>query len=310
MKITRFNEGRIGVVVDALHLVDITKVVGEDPAAWPPVGMTRLISNFEALRPAIEKALPSLPRLRLADVTLRTPVPWPNKVIAYPVNYHDHGREMQAGYRADHQGFFLKPPSSLSGAGEPIELPRVPGREVHHEAELAIVIGRECRGITREEWKDYVFGYACLLDMVVRGREERVFRKAFDTFCPVGPWITTADDVPDPESLQVQLWVGDELRQDANTRDLVLDIPGMVEMASSVMTLEPGDIIATGTPAGVGHVVDGDVIRIRIQSVGEMRVDVVQGSGGHSAVFDEAYAPPTAARQPADPAAAATQEPR
>lgn len=291
MKIARFDEGRIGVVVDETHLVDITALVGEDPAAWPPVGPVQLIARFAEWRPRIEAALPTLPRLALRDLTLRTPVPWPSKVIAYPVNYHDHGREMQAGYRADVQGFFLKPPSSLSGAGEPIELPEVPGREVHHEAELAVVIGRTCRGIAREQWREYVFGYACLLDMVVRGREERVFRKAFDTFCPVGPWITTADEVGDPTALEMKLWVDGELRQHANTRDLVLDIPGMVQMAAAVMTLYPGDIIATGTPAGVGPVRDGNVVRISIDRLGEMSVPVVQGQLGRTPVFEKPYTP-------------------
>ena len=291
MKIARFDEGRIGVVVDEAHLVDITPLLGQDPAAWPPVGPVQLIARFAEWRPRIEAALPALPRLPLSGLTLRTPVPWPNKVIAYPVNYHDHGREMQAGYRADAQGFFLKPPSSLSGAGEPIELPEVPGREVHHEAELAVVIGRTCRGIAREQWREHVFGYACLLDMVVRGREERVFRKAFDTFCPVGPWITTADEVGDPTALDMKLWVDGELRQHANTRDLVLDIPGMVQMAAAVMTLHPGDIIATGTPAGVGPVRDGNVVRITIDRVGEMRVPVVQGTLGRTPVFEKPYTP-------------------
>jgi len=291
MKIARFNRGQIGVVVDGSSIVDITSIVGEDLQAWPPTGMVRLISQFAAQRAAIEAALPALPRLPLSAVKLLTPVPWPNKVIAYPVNYHDHGREMQAGYRADVQGFFLKPPSSLSGAGEPIELPVVPGREVHHEAELAIIIGKQCRGITREQWREHVFGYACLLDMVVRGKEERVFRKAFDTFCPVGPWITTADEVPDPTQLEVKLWVDGELRQHANTRDLVLDIPGMVQMAAAVMTLYPGDIIATGTPAGVGPVKAGDTVRITIDGLGEMNVPVVQGSLGKTPVFEKPYTP-------------------
>src|SRR5437868_14768794 len=129
MKITRFNEGRIGVVVDGLNLVDVTDILGEDSAEWPPVGPTRLVANFAQLRRSIEEALPGLPPIALDRVTLRTPIPWPNKVIAYPVNYHDHGREMQAGYRADVQGFFLKPNSSLSGAGEPIELHHLPTRE-------------------------------------------------------------------------------------------------------------------------------------------------------------------------------------
>lgn len=291
MKLARFNEGRVGVVVDGEHLVDISAVIGLDLQQWPPVGPTSLIARFAQLRPEIEKVLGDLPRIPLSQVQLLTPVPWPNKVIAYPVNYHDHGREMQANYRATHQGFFLKPPSSLSGAGEPVVLPAVPTREVHHESELAIVIGKQARGIRREDWKDYVFGYACLLDMVVRGREERVFRKAYDTFCPVGPWIVTADEVGDPTNLEMKLWVNEELKQHANTRDLVLDIPGMVEMAAAVMTLYPGDIIATGTPAGVGPVRAGDRIRITIERVGEMSVDVVQGTQGATPVFDTPYTP-------------------
>ena len=291
MKIARFDQDRIGVVVDDSNLVDITAIAGIDTGTWPPVGPTSLISRFASLQPALAAALPTLPRIPLAAVKLRTPVPWPNKVIAYPVNYHDHGREMQASYRANHQGFFLKPNSSLSGAGEPVVLPKVQGREVHHESELAIVIGKEGRGIAREDWEAYVFGYACLLDMVVRGREERVFRKAYDTFCPVGPWIVTADEVGDATQLDMKLWVNDELRQHANTRDLVLDIPGMIEMASAVMTLYPGDIIATGTPAGVGPVRAGDRIRIRIERVGEMTVDVVQGETGATAVFKTPYTP-------------------
>ncbi|TDK45670.1 fumarylacetoacetate hydrolase family protein [Antarcticimicrobium luteum] len=290
MKLARFDDGKIGYV-DAEEIVDITVLCGVDAAAWPPVGMPKVIADFAALKPKIEAGLASCTRHRLSDVVLRTPIPWPNKVIAYPVNYHAHGREMQAGYRATQQGFFLKPNSSLSGAGEPVELPDLPGRETHHESELAIIIGREARGVARADWKDYVFGYACLLDMVVRGREERVCRKAYDSFCPVGPWITTADEVATPEELQMKLWVNDELRQSANTRDLVLDIPGMIETASAVMKLYPGDIIATGTPEGVGKVEGGDRIRIRIEQVGEMTVDVIQGHRGQTEVFSKPYEP-------------------
>lgn len=296
MKIARFNEGRIGVVVDAANgqqtIIDVTEATGIDTAEWPPVGPNRLIADFDKLRPAIEAAVAAGKPVPLDSVTLRTPVPWPNKVIAYPVNYHAHGKEMQAGYRADHQGFFLKPPSSLSGAGEPVELPVTPGREVHHEAELGIIIGKEIRGAKLEDWREYVFGYACLLDMVVRGREERVFRKAFDTFCPVGPYIVTADEMPDPENLAFTLHVDGELRQRANTRDLVLDIPGMIQMAAAVMTLYPGDIIATGTPQGVGPVVAGNTIHIVIEGVGEMKVPVVQGTMGQTPVFAQPYVPP------------------
>lgn len=291
MRIARFDGGRIGVVVGE-EIVDVTDACGVDPAEWPAVGSLRVIRDFAALRPVIERALESGPRRPLGDVRLETPVPWPNKVIAYPVNYHAHAREMQATYRATNQGFFLKPSSSVSGPNDPVVLPRVPGREVHHESELAIIIGKEVRGLSRENWREAVFGYACLLDMVVRGREERVFRKAYDTFCPVGPWIVTADEIPDPAELDMKLWVNGEIRQSANTRDLVLDIPGMIETASAVMTLYPGDIIATGTPEGVGPVVDGDTIRIVIDRIGEMNIPVVQGAGGMSEVFAQPYVPP------------------
>lgn len=290
MKIARFNEGRIGVVIGD-EIADVTEVVGVDTQQWPAIGPVQMIAAWAEVRPKVEAALVSVPRVKLSDVRLLTPVPWPNKVIAYPVNYNDHGQEMQANYRATHQGFFLKPASSLCGASDVIELPDLPGREVHHEAELGIIIGKRGRNVRREDWKDYIFGYACLMDMVVRGREERVFRKAYDTFCPVGPWITTADEVSDPTNLKMKLWVNGELRQSANTKDLVLDIPGMIEMAASVMTLEPGDIIATGTPAGVGQIVEGDTVLIRIDELGEMEMKVVQGKAGRTIVFEKSYTP-------------------
>lgn len=290
MRIARFNGGRIGVV-SGDHIVDVTEAAGVDPGEWPPVGMTRLIARFGDRRERIVAAAAAGQGVPFASVRLETPVPWPNKIIAYPVNYHAHGREMSSTYRANNQGFFLKPNSALSGPADPVVLPNVPGREVHHECELALIVGKEVRSLPRERWQEAVFGYACLLDMVIRGKEERVFRKGFDTFCPVGPYITTADEVGDASGLRGRLWVNGDLRQDANTRDLVLDLAGMVETASAVMTLYPGDIIATGTPAGVGPVTDGDRIRIEFERVGEMTVDVVQGENGWTEVFAEAYTP-------------------
>src|SRR5690606_27296164 len=124
-------------------IVDITDVCGVNSQSWPPVGMVQTIAAFDQQRGKIEAALALAPRHKLAEVTLKTPIPWPNKVIAFPVNYHDHGKEMQADYRATHQGFFLKPASSLSGANEPVVLPNTPSREIHHECELAIVIGKQ-----------------------------------------------------------------------------------------------------------------------------------------------------------------------
>jgi 2-keto-4-pentenoate hydratase/2-oxohepta-3-ene-1,7-dioic acid hydratase in catechol pathway len=289
MKIARFDGDRIGVV-QGQSIVDVTEIVDAQPGAWPPVAMNQLIANFAEYRGKLERISAS-EGVPLAGVTLLTPVPWPSKIIAYPVNYHEHGVEMGAPYRANNQGFFFKPPSSLSGPADPIVLPVNANRRIDHECELAIVIGKGGRDIPRENWREFVFGYSCLIDAVIRGPEERVTRKGFDSFCPVGPWIVTEDEIGDGvHSLQGRLWVNGELKQDANTRDLVLDIPGMIEMAASVMMLHPGDIIATGTPAGVGPIKAGDKVKIEFERVGSMTLDVIQGRTGQYSIF--AQSPP------------------
>jgi 2-keto-4-pentenoate hydratase/2-oxohepta-3-ene-1,7-dioic acid hydratase in catechol pathway len=272
MKIFRFNGGRIGITVGNTSY-DVTEALGIDTAFWPPVQMVQLIADFDKRMQGIVEH-PKTRRLDLAGARLDVPIEWPNKLIAFPVNYLAHGVEMKSVNRADLNGFFLKTNSSLSGPSDAIVLPDLPGREIHHECELGIIIGKRGKNISREESYSYIFGYACLIDMVVRGKEERVMRKSYDTFCPLGPWITTADEVPEPGNLQMRLWVNDELRQNANTRDLIVDIPGMIELSSRVATLYPGDIIATGTPAGVGPVKSGDKVRIAIEHLGEMTLDV------------------------------------
>lgn len=283
MRLARFNDGRIGIVVDE-DVIDVTDLVAHDLQAWPQVAMNRLIANYVSYQPILEKAM-DRPRIALSKVKLITPIPASTKVIAYPINYHDHAAEMGREVKANNLGFFLKPPSSLSGASDPIVLPDLPDRRIDHECELAIIIGKRGRDIPRENWQEYVFGYSCLMDIVVRGKEERVARKAYDTFCPVGPWIMTADELGDPTQLQGRLWVNGELRQDANTRDLIVDIPGMIEIASHIMTLEPGDIIAAGTPAGVGPIRGGDQVKIEFERIGSMTVSVVQSSGGKASIF-------------------------
>jgi 2-keto-4-pentenoate hydratase/2-oxohepta-3-ene-1,7-dioic acid hydratase in catechol pathway len=272
MKLFRFDGGRIGIAQGEASY-DITDALGIDPSAWPPVQMVALIADFERRTRGIAQH-PKAKRLDMAKIRLEVPIEWPNKLLAFPVNYVAHGEEMKSKNRADLNGFFLKANSSLSGPNDPIVLPDLPGREIHHECELGIVIGRKGKHIPREKALDYIFGYACLIDVVVRGSEERVQRKSYDTFCPFGPWITTADEVGDPGSLQTRLWVNDEIRQDANTKDLILDVPGMVAWCSNVATLYPGDIIAAGTPAGVGPIKRGDRVRIAIDRVGEMTLRV------------------------------------
>jgi len=257
----------------------------EHAPSWPPMAMVRLIAKFGALRPRIEAALGSVPTLPLDQAALLTPIPWPNKLIAYPVNYVDHATEMKSVGFANVQGYFLKANSSLVGPRDGIVLPNLPGREVHHECELAVIIGKGGRAIPRERALEHIFGYACLMDIVVRGKEERVFRKSYDTFTPVGPWIVTADEVVDPDNLDMKLWVNGDLRQSANTRDLIVGLAEMIEIASSASTLVPGDIIATGTPAGVGPIRDGDAVTIEIDQVGSMTLPVVAGALGGSRVF-------------------------
>ncbi len=288
MKIVRYDDNRVGVS-DARKVVDVSHLCGAGPGDWPPVGISRLIRDFELLKPELLRLLQTQPGVPIESVRLETPVPWPNKLMAYPVNYHDHAKEMDSRGLANVQGYFLKANASLVGPADKIELPALNGREIHHECEIALVIGKQGRQIPPERALEHVFGYACLLDMTVRGKEERVFRKSYDTFTPVGPWITTADEVPDPADIGMKLWVNDELRQQANTRDLIVDIAQMVAVASSASTLYPGDLIATGTPAGVEKVVAGDVVTIEVEHIGRMSIPVVQGKLGANLVFDKPY---------------------
>src|SRR5215471_2000539 len=138
MKLARFDDDRIGIVRDDT-IIDVTGIVGETPGAWPPVAMNRLIANFAEFRGRLEGAAKGVGK-KLDRVRLLTPIPWPNKVVAYPVNYHEHGVEMGSSYRANNQGFFLKPPSSLSGPADPIVLPMNANRRIDHECELAVIV--------------------------------------------------------------------------------------------------------------------------------------------------------------------------
>ncbi|WP_176597910.1 fumarylacetoacetate hydrolase family protein [Sphingobium sp. 15-1] len=289
MKIASFDGQRIGLIVGE-EIVEISPAP-TGPAAWPPTEMLRFIAEFGARRGELERLLASGPRIPLANVRLETPVPWPNKVIAFPANYHEHIAEMKDGlistFKNGGQGFFLKANSSLSGPADPIELPAVPDREIHHECEMAIIIGKGGRDIPVDRALDHILGYSCLVDVVIRGKEERVMRKSFDSFCPVGPWIMTADEIADPSNIALELRINGEVRQAANTANLIVDIPNMIAMASSVMTLFPGDIIATGTPAGVGPIEDGDVLDILIENVGAMRLPVIRGAKGSNPVWNK-----------------------
>jgi 2-keto-4-pentenoate hydratase/2-oxohepta-3-ene-1,7-dioic acid hydratase in catechol pathway len=206
-------------------------------------------------------------------VTVLPPVPDPGKIVAAPVNYRDHQVEMSETTAIDSLGVFLKAPSSLTGDGGTVRLP-YHDRRFDQEGELAAIIGKTASGVPRENALDVVAGYACLLDMTMRGGEDRSVRKSFDTFTPAGPWLVTPAEVGDVAELELRTWVDDQLRQQARLADLIWDVPKLIAYVSSVMTLHPGDLIATGTPAGVGQVRDGQRITVEITRVGRLHVSV------------------------------------
>ena len=172
--------------------------------------------------------------------------------MAAVANYAKHHGEVGGGAGSVPGEVFLKAPSSLVGSGGTVVLPNAPGRDIHHEAELAVVIGRRGRDIVAADAYQHVFGYTCLLDLSARGKGDRSRRKSYDGFTPMGPWVVTADEVADPQQLTITLSVNDEQRQRGSTADMTYSIAEIIAYASRVMTLEPGDVIATGTPEGCG----------------------------------------------------------
>jgi 2-keto-4-pentenoate hydratase/2-oxohepta-3-ene-1,7-dioic acid hydratase in catechol pathway len=216
-------------------------------------------------QPVPQATPPGADVFHLAEVTLQPVVPKPTKIIAAPVNYRDHQAEMNEAYHIDALGVFLKAPSSVLEHRGTIRLPYT-DRRFDQEGELALVIGRPGRDIPAAHALEHVAGYTCLLDITMRGGEDRSTRKSFDTVTP--------DEVGPPESLALRTWVGDELRQDADIKDLIWSVPRLIAYASSVMTLHTGDIVTTGTPAGVGTIADGDHIVVEIDRVGRLEATV------------------------------------
>ncbi|OFW79731.1 MAG: 2-hydroxyhepta-2,4-diene-1,7-dioate isomerase [Alicyclobacillus sp. RIFOXYA1_FULL_53_8] len=273
MKIAVFNSNQLGVV-QGDQVIDVGHAVGWD-ADNVQGSLVRLMEGFTEFRTDLTRAAREGSAYLLSEVTLQAPVPRPSKVVAAPVNYMSHKHEMNVEFTVEKLGFFLKAPSSIIGPGETVFLPYAE-RRTDHEGELAYVVGKQAKDVSAKDAKDYIFGYFGLMDITIRGQEDRPMRKSFDTFTPTGPWIVTADEIADPHQLDIQLWVNEELRQSANTRDLIANCYRFFEIASHVMTLYPGDIVTTGTPDGVGPIVPGDQITLRIERVGEFVVHVAQ----------------------------------
>lgn len=276
MKIAIFDHFQLGVV-EGDRIYDISETISWDQSK-PQESLIKLMEQFEEIKPQVEQSLSSAKSYALSEVRLQPPVPKPTKIVAAPVNYYLHQDEMNeqfsnAEYTIEKLGFFLKAPSSIIGPLETVKLP-FRERRTDHEAELAYVVGKQAKDVPASEAHRYIFGYFALMDITVRGKEDRPWRKSFDTFTPIGPWIVTADEIENPNELGFQLWVNQELRQSANTKDLIYDCYKFFEVASAAMTLEPGDILTTGTPEGVGAIEGGDTIRIQIDRIGEFSVSV------------------------------------
>ena len=218
--------------------------------------------------------------VRLADIELLAPIARPGKIVAVGRNYREHAAEEGAAPPAT-PVLFTKYSSSVTGPGSEIRWRAADTSQVDYEAELGVVIGRRTRDVSVEDALDSVFGYTCLNDVSARDMQVQdgqwVRAKSLDTFCPMGPWIVTRDEIPDPGGLAIRCTVNGEVRQDASTAELIHGVAELIAFCSRFFTLEPGDLIATGTPGGVGafrvppvFLADGDVVAVSIEGIGTL----------------------------------------
>lgn len=285
MKLCRYNDNRLGIV-EGNEVIDVTAALDLIPPMRYPAPMgDQLIANLAAVRAKAEGLKAGGQRLSLDAVKFLPPVGNPTKIVNAPINYDDHIAESKADAGIAHGrtnithisdwGLFLKANSALIGFGDEVKL-RFPDRRNDHELELAVIIGKTCHKATQADALSYVAGYSMGLDMTIRGKQQTCWRKSVDTYAVCGPWMVTADELPDPTALDLVLKVNGEVRQNSNTKYLVYNIPRLIEYATEMYTLHPGDIIFSGTPAGVGPVVPGDVMSCYIQGIGEREMRVAK----------------------------------
>ncbi|MGH8951162.1 MAG: fumarylacetoacetate hydrolase family protein [Acidimicrobiia bacterium] len=287
MRLANFEvqgERRLGVI-EMDSVVDLSK-------SGLPDDTIDLIAQWD--RAKVDHALTGAPRIPLGDVRLLAPLVPRKNVIAVGRNYRDHAREFSdSGFDAsekqmipDHPVIFTKAPTSVIGPDEPIVLANDPTGTTDYEGEMAVVIGRHARNVTEAEALDHVFGWTIVNDVTARDLQKRHVQwfvgKSPDTFCPMGPSITTIDELPDITVSRMRTTVNEELRQEAPISDLIFDVPTLVAALTEVMTLEPGDVIATGTGLGVGigfdpprYLASGDVVEISIDGIGALRNPVI-----------------------------------
>ncbi|OLC37928.1 MAG: FAA hydrolase family protein [Acidobacteria bacterium] len=284
MRFCRFGDGRVGLVEDS-NVRDVTPALDVLPVyRYPLPPHDVFIANLDRVAERARAIAGTCPQLPVAGLRFWSPVANPSKVIGAPVNYQKHLDEVRSDAQL-HQGseahtapihkmgLFLKASSSLVGPGEGIALRKLDRRN-DHEVELAVVIGKRANNVAASEALKYVAGYAIGLDVTIRGPEERSLRKSADSYAVLGPWLVTADEIPNPDDLDLKVAVNGEERQNSNTKYMILGVAQLIEFASAFYTLNPGDVVMTGTPEGVSPIQPGDTIVATIEKIGTMEVEV------------------------------------
>ena len=268
MKLVLFNDYRLGVLQNG-NVVDVMASLDGLHFHKPQEMVEGVILGWDQVKPKIEQEIQGKEGVPISDVTLRAPIPRPPKLICAAVNYLEFGQRKPAILDA-----FLKAPTAVIATGETCELPPVPASIFHHEPELAFVIGKTATKVNQKDALSHVFGYFNFLDMSARGLQGAVgnsffLGKCWDSFAPMGPALVTADEILEPNNLQVQLWNNGEARHDFPTSDMAHQIPELISEISKVTTLEPGDVIATGVNhQQIGAVQDGDTLEMQIENLG------------------------------------------
>jgi 2-keto-4-pentenoate hydratase/2-oxohepta-3-ene-1,7-dioic acid hydratase in catechol pathway len=279
MKLVLFKHREEDVALPGLltdrGVVDISETA--KPSFTPQHTMENIINGFEELRPTLEKLAETNDTSTLDEVRLLPPLPRPGKILACIGNYWEHQQR-----EPRELNMFLKSPDAVIGPGDTITLPDFTEPWIFmHEAELGIVIKGPVKKFTREDWRNAVFGYTCLIDVSAREEGRRTWKarswlgKSFDTFAPMGPCITTADEIPDPNKLHVRLWNNGQLRHNYNTDDMEHRVPELIEFLTTFMTLNTGDVIACGTNhEGLGALQDRETVEIEIEKISRMSLNV------------------------------------
>ena len=274
MKLMHFNDFRLGVLKGD-QVVDVTSVVANIPHVGPGDRMNSLIAPFGDFRARLDAAAASGTGVPVASVRIRPPVPKPTNIECMAVNYMEDGTLKEPSPI----NAFHKSPGCIIGPGDTMVLPDFAASVFEGEAELGLVIGKPTSRVSAANAMDHVFGYINFIDGSARGvvPPTNVFyqMKSRATFAPIGPYLVTADEVPDPQKLQVKLWVNGQLKQNFNTDDMAHKIPRCIEWVSHIHDLEPGDIIATGTNhRGLSSFQDGDKIELECEGMGRLTVNV------------------------------------